>query len=108
MKERHRSELADLYDLKKEHTNRKRHENNEMRQMNHIQTKRMQSEDFYSKLMQTKLDWKKKDILLDKKTQNFKTKWHDKNLDFNQTFYSNVNSLYNKNEIVNNRQNDLK
>jgi hypothetical protein len=71
MKQRQRSELADLDDLKKEHTNRKRHENNEMRQMNHIQTKRMQSEDFYSRLMQTKLDWKKKDILHDKKTQNF-------------------------------------
>jgi len=59
-------ETNDLNRTRREMKARQKAELNEKNDMSYQQTKRIESEELYSKLIQTKQDWKKKDILLDK------------------------------------------
>jgi len=60
------NERNDINLTKRDMKARQKAELNEKNDMSYQQTKRMESEELYSKLIQTKQDWKKNDILLDK------------------------------------------
>jgi len=50
--------------------------------MTFSQNRRMKSEDLYSRMVNTKKDWKEKDTVLNKQKINTQTQWISRELDF--------------------------
>jgi len=58
--------------------------------------------------MQSKNDWKKNDTILNKHKINTKTNWVNRELNFNQTFHSSVNHILDKNNLVDEKTDEVK
>lgn len=76
--------------------------------MTFSQNRRMKSEDLYSRMVNTKRDWKEKDTVLNNHKINTQTQWISRELDFSKAYQNKVENMLNKNNYIDDRTNNVK